>query len=494
MIKISKAEYTMSKKVIIIGAGLAGLSAGIYLQREGITTEIFELSPRAGGMCAAWYRNGYRFDACIHWMVGTRKGDPIHHLYSEVGALVDDTVIYNTGTVSLENKGARYDIPLEPGLFKAFLLSLSREDAACIQAFCKDIDMMGRSRPVLGPPANIKALCELLKNSRGFLCTAHKYRGKTVAEVVNGFKSDIIRDILLMQMPGHYSAAALFLMLGTRLYGNAGYPLGGASVVAGGVEEKYRSLGGKINFNSRIDDILIAGGRACGVRQGGAAISSNGVIAACDAWYTLKKMLRSQYSHPQLDSLLSSGPLFDPAAIISFGLDRKLGIPFSAVCECPEGVATAPDTLSHSFHLRSFDFDPSAAPQQGSSVMVMFSAPLDYWMRLRYENRNAYNIRKEHLAETIADRLDTRYPGFKDAITVVDVATPATFMRMANVYKGSFEGFAPTPSALKLKIKKTVPGLKAFRLCGQWTSAGGGLCTAIADGKEAAMAIKKEIR
>jgi hypothetical protein len=45
-----------------------------------------------------------------------------------------------------------------------------------------------------------------------------------------------------------------------------------------------------------------------------------------------------------------------------------------------------------------------------------------------------------------------------------------------------------------MKIRKTVPGLKAFCLCGQWTTAGGGLCTAIADGKAAADFIKKELR
>jgi hypothetical protein len=59
---------------------------------------------------------------------------------------------------------------------------------------------------------------------------------------------------------------------------------------------------------------------------------------------------------------------------------------------------------------------------------------------------------------------------------------------------GSYEGFAPTPSALKTKIGRTVPGLKAFCLCGQWTAAGGGICTAIADGKSAAKMIKKLIR
>ncbi len=484
----------MTKKVCIIGAGLAGLSAGIYLQRAGIETEIFELSHRAGGMCAAWYRSGYRFDGCIHWMVGTRKGEMLNNIYKEVGALMDDTEIYNDGTVRLECKGVVYEIPLEPRQFLAFLLSLSREDTAYIHAFCKDVGVLGASSPVPGPPLSMKDFCDMIKCSCGFLHIGQKYRGKTVQEVVNGFKSAIIRDILLMLMPCEYSAAALFLMLGTRMYGNAGYPAGGASGVAGGMEEKYRSLGGKIRFNARVDEIIVTGGRAGGVRLNGVAYKSDGVVAACDAFYTLKKMLRGRYCHPQLDALLKSAPLFEPLAVVSFGLDRKLGIPSSMSCECPEGFEAAPGVTRHGFHLRSFDFDASAAPKEGSSVMVMFNAPLECWLRLRFENRDAYRIRKEHMAESIAAQLDARYPGFKDAVAAVDVATPVTFIRLANVYKGSYEGFAPTPSALKMRIKKTVPGLKAFRLCGQWTTAGGGLCTAITDGRAAAMHMKREIR
>ncbi|NLA86880.1 MAG: hypothetical protein GX847_06260 [Clostridiales bacterium] len=124
----------------------------------------------------------------------------------------------------------------------------------------------------------------------------------------------------------------------------------------------------------------------------------------------------------------------------------------------------------------------------------MLKAPLDYWIRLKIDNPAAYQLQKEHLAESIAAELDMRYPGFKDAIAVVDVATPATFFRLANVYKGSYEGFAPTPEALKIKIKKTIRGLNGFCICGQWTTVGGGICMAVADGRAAAKIIKKEIR
>lgn len=427
-------------------------------------------------------------------MVGTRKGDPVNDLYREVGALTETTEIYNTGSVGIEVEGVLYTVPLELHKFRAFLLTLSDRDASVIDVFCREIDMMRQSKLMAGSPSGVAGMLYMLKNCRGFIKLSRRYRRKTVGEVVKLFKSDIIREILLSLIPGAYSAIALFLMLGTRMSGNAGYPMGGASELVRRMEEKYKTLGGTIHFNAKVDEILVIGGKALGIRSKGIAYQSDGVVAACDAFNTLKKMLRNRYIHPQLDAMLDGAPLFDPLAIVSFGLDRKLDIPFSTDCQYPEGFEAAPGVMQHAFHLRCFDFDASAAPKDGSSVMAIFNAPLEYWMRLRHQNPAGYKIQKEHLAERVAAMLEMRYPGFKDAIAVVDVATPATYVRLTHVYKGSFEGFAPTPSALRTKIRKTVPGLKCFCICGQWTAAGGGLCTAVADGKKAAAIIKKEIR
>jgi phytoene dehydrogenase-like protein len=142
--------------------------------------------------------------------------------------------------------------------------------------------------------------------------------------------------------------------------------------------------------------------------------------------------------------------------------------------------------------LRSFDFDESAAPENGSSVMVMLTAPDDYWKQLRHEDLQEYRLKKQAIAESIAAVIDQRIPGFKESIQVTDVATPATYDRLVNVYKSSFEGFIPTPSALKISFKKNIPGINHLLLCGQWMTAGGGICSAISSGKEAAEKVIKE--
>ena len=57
--------------VLIIGAGFAGLAAGIYARMNGYNTRIFEMHDKPGGLCTAWKRKGYTIDGCIHWLVGS---------------------------------------------------------------------------------------------------------------------------------------------------------------------------------------------------------------------------------------------------------------------------------------------------------------------------------------------------------------------------------------------------------------------------------------
>lgn len=483
----------MPKKVNIIGAGLAGLSAGIYLQKQGVQTEIFELADWAGGVCTSWVRKGYRFDGCIHWMVGTKPGNPFYDSFLEVGALEKNTEIYNAEFIKLEIGGTMYPVPMKLEGFRSFLHSLSPEDAERIDELCEAIKTFMNSQIPAGVPKNPLALAKIMKESGGFLKTAKQYGGVTVRDFAEKIRNPILKTLIMMLMPAEYSMGALVMMLGTRMSGNAGYPMGGSLELIRRMEAKYRSLGGTIRFHSKVDEITVVDGKATGIQTNSEFYPSDYVIAACDAFDTLKHMLRGKYSHPQLDEMLKSASLFPSMAIVSFGLKKQFGLPYSQGFECPQGIATSPDTAQHYLNLRSYEFDPASAPQGCSSVMVMLEAPLDYWKSLRENDKIEYAKQKKLLADAVAKAADCRIPGFQDAIEIVDVATPATYVRLANLYRGSWEGFAPTPKALMTRIKKTVPGLKNFAICGQWTSAGGGICSSVISGKEAAGLVAKGI-
>jgi len=50
------------KRVIVLGAGLAGLSAAWHLQRQGIDCRVFEKEPEVGGLCRSKKILGFTFD------------------------------------------------------------------------------------------------------------------------------------------------------------------------------------------------------------------------------------------------------------------------------------------------------------------------------------------------------------------------------------------------------------------------------------------------
>ena len=75
------------RSIIIIGAGFAGLAAGIYAQMNGYRTQIFEMHSLPGGLCTSWRRRGYTFDGGVRYLSGTapeerrrvRQPFPLHN-------------------------------------------------------------------------------------------------------------------------------------------------------------------------------------------------------------------------------------------------------------------------------------------------------------------------------------------------------------------------------------------------------------------------------
>ena len=81
------------KAITIIGGGLAGLAAGVYAQRNGYRTQIFEHSSQPGGVAAWWRRGGYHIDGGIHFLMGHRPGGVLSDLYRQVGTAAPETLI-----------------------------------------------------------------------------------------------------------------------------------------------------------------------------------------------------------------------------------------------------------------------------------------------------------------------------------------------------------------------------------------------------------------
>jgi len=78
-----------SKRLIIIGAGVAGLSAGIYARLNGFDPLILEMHRIPGGLCTAWKRKGYTFDGAVRYLTSSYANAQPHQLWHELGILTD---------------------------------------------------------------------------------------------------------------------------------------------------------------------------------------------------------------------------------------------------------------------------------------------------------------------------------------------------------------------------------------------------------------------
>ena len=69
-----------TKSIIIIGAGLAGLSTDCYSQMNGYQTHIFEHHTMPGGVATCWKRKGYIIDGGIHFLMCHKSGQSISEI------------------------------------------------------------------------------------------------------------------------------------------------------------------------------------------------------------------------------------------------------------------------------------------------------------------------------------------------------------------------------------------------------------------------------
>jgi phytoene dehydrogenase-like protein len=128
------------KKVIIIGAGIAGLTCGIYARLNGFDTEIYESHGIPGGECTGWDRDGYHFDGCVHWLVGSKPGTSLNSLWRETGVIDDSVRIINHDVFTrYEEDGASVTLYTDADKLEKHLLDIAPEDKSAIKELCKMI-------------------------------------------------------------------------------------------------------------------------------------------------------------------------------------------------------------------------------------------------------------------------------------------------------------------------------------------------------------------
>src|SRR5262249_33224419 len=127
-------------KLIVIGAGIAGMATGAYAQMNGFDSRIFEMHVLPGGCCTAWSRKGFVFDYCIEWLIGSGAGNDANRIWRELGALDGKTITdFEMFNRVVDEHGRSVTFYNDPDRLERHLREVSPEDAKLTRAFCADL-------------------------------------------------------------------------------------------------------------------------------------------------------------------------------------------------------------------------------------------------------------------------------------------------------------------------------------------------------------------
>ena len=479
-------------KVVIIGGGIAGLCAGVYLRRCGFETEILEMHAIAGGLATSWGRQGYTFENCIHWLVGSKEGGSLNAGWKEVfdiGRLrFFDDPVYQV----LERGGDIITIYRDPDRLEKELLAKAPEDAAAIKELVGLIRRFARFRFPEGDSIvrNAVGLARMIPH---FPALA-KYGKLTMAEYAKRYRNPLLRGFFSEGI-ADLSFLALVFSLGWMADGNAGYPIGGSRALIALIEERFRGLGGRIRFQARVERVLVESGRAAGVvLAGGETVPAEIVVSAADGHATIFDLLGGKHIGQRIRKVYETFKPFPSYVQVSLGVDADLaGEPGFLALFLDREIRIDPQTAADSVSFRVFHYDPTFAPP-GKTAVVTFLGTYNhaYWEELRRADRAGYEAEKRRIAGEVRAVFEKRFPKAAGQIEVVDVATPATVIRYTGNWRGSMEGWLITPGTGVKTLPCVLPGLKNFYMAGQWISPGGGLPSGLMTGRMVARRIAKD--
>jgi len=485
------------KKVIIIGAGIAGLTTGIYALDNGYDVSIYEKHSIVGGQCTGWNRQGVYIDGCAHWIVGTNPNSDLYPLWKHIGAFNENSIIHDTEYF------CKYDVDGEVVTFYSNLdelqnefIRVAPEDEKRIKKFIRVIKVYKNAKvPTLKPSdgMNIFELIAFGVPMVPLLPYLLKYMHMSNKEYASKFKSPILRKVFHRIISDDYNIHSLFYIMQALANNNAGVVEGGSRQLAFNVRNTYINNGGKLYVNKDVDHVLIENNKATGiVLKDGSIIKADYVVAATDAHHIIYDLLQGKYKDNYYEDRFSNmedNPLVTGIMLsykVTCNVNNRPKMENFAI----KPIKLADDTIIDNVTVRNHAFNKSQT-QIGTTFTVLIDTNDGVYSYLKTLSKEDYNKYKNDLGEEIRNYISMYMHIDLNDITLIDVTTPLTYERYTNAYRGSYMSFLTTKKVKGLMRKGLIKGLDNFAMAGQWIMPPGGLPIALFSGKHAAYRICK---
>ncbi len=490
-------EGTMADyDVVVIGAGLGGLSAGALLAKQGRRVLVLEQSKAIGGCCSTFERKGYRFDvgASIVEII-----EPIERVFEVLGTSLQkevDLIPCDPIMSFLFPDGGRVTLPLSAEATGEVIASISPEDGARWPAFCAFADDLMRTTLdtfFQMPASTLSDMGALIKKNPRFLKFLPVFLSSYQDILNRFFKDEKVLQLMAYQalyfglppnlVPGPYAMVPYTEHVG--IY----YPRGGMIRIPEALQRVGGLFGMGVRTGARVTKVLMDGNRACGVRLAdGSEISADIVVSDINA----KTLYLDLIGEEHLPRAVARG-------VQSYKLSLSVPMIYLALDSSPEleahhsVMAISPEELNRYYYdqlipgrLNDDPFglicwpthsDKSLAPR-GKHVLNLI--PQGFY---RLDGTDWDTEKPRYIERTIESLSRAAIPGLKERVVFAECATPLDFERDLLLPEGAIyclqQDLAAQAVFRPACKSKSIAGLY---LVGSSTHPGGGVPSTIASG------------
>jgi phytoene desaturase len=489
------------RSVIVVGAGIGGLSAATHLARAGLAVTVVEKDAEAGGRCGRLFHDGHRFDtgptlfvmprlyasefealgASLHERLKLSRVDPTYRLVFDDGAELSLTSDMTSMQRQLE--------AVEAGSFAA--LGRYLEGGARHYTIVAE-RMVERDFSRLTDYLRIGGLRLLLRDNP----LANHYRRMGGYFAAPRLKNAFTFQDLYVGLSPFEAPAILSLMPYTELTDGVWYPDGGMYAVVEALVDVARDAGVEFRFGTEVCRIETADRRVLGVTLvDGSSVRADAVVANADLPYVYDRLLPPDPTAEKLGRKRFS------CSTISFfwGLDQTYETLTPHTLFLPDEYRETFDSIVRDHDLPADPsvyihaprrLDPAVAPAGRDSVTAI--VPVGH---LRDEGGQDWNELAERAREHVFRRL--RAIGIDDLrehIAFEHRSTPMTWARQHNLAKGATHGLAHTPMQLGwFRPRHRHRRFHNLYFAGASTHPGTGVPTAMASGRLAARRLIRDV-